>query len=204
MSSTASGPGRRSTSTRRRILEGSRAILESRGGSAWSVDEVAREADLTRMTVYRYFPSRTELLLATVRHVDAEEDVAGRFAVVGECHSGPEALDRWVQIWVDYVPRVHRLAQALLAARASDPAAAAAWDDRMAFLRDGCRRIVSWLEKDGLLARELDIETATDLMWALVSIQVWDALTEERSWTPERYGAQLRSLLRAVLLHGLR
>ena len=200
MSSVAPRPTRRAELTRRRILDATRELLESRGGASWSMDEVAARADLTRMTVYRYFPSRTKLLLATVRHVDTEEDARGRFAVVHHCRSGAEALDRWVEVWVNYVPRIHRLAQALLVARASDQAAAAAWRDRTEFLRDGCKRIVAWLRKDGMLASELDVETGADLMWVLVSVQVWDALTQERSWTPERYGAHLRLLLRAALL----
>jgi hypothetical protein len=70
----------------------------------------------------------------------------------------------------------------------------------MDHLRDGCRRIVAWLHDDGLLASELDVDTAADLMWVLVSVQVWDALTQGRSWGPERYRAHLRRVVRSALL----
>jgi AcrR family transcriptional regulator len=181
-------------------MDATRTLLETRGGGPWTMDEVAAAAGVTRMTAYRHFGSRSELLLATVRHVDVEEDATGRFAMLANAPSAADAVERWVDIWTEYVPRIHRLAQALLAARAQDPAAAEAWADRMAFLRDGCRRIVTRLDREGRLAAGLDVEQAADLMWAVASIQLWDALTVERGWTAEQYRTHIKRLLVGLLV----
>jgi AcrR family transcriptional regulator len=185
--------------TKRRILEACRSVTEEFGTGQWKMEDVADRAGTTRMTVYRYFPSRTELLVATVRHVDETEQVQQRFASLGESATAIEALRRWVAVWADYMPRIHRLAQALLSARHIDEAAAKAWDDRMSYLRDGCRSIVDWLHRDGHLSTQLSVDDAADLMWAIVSIQVWDALNNERSWDQPRYVREVSRALKLVL-----
>lgn len=192
----------RTESTRRAILEACRSVSEESGPHLWTMEEVADRAGLTRMTVYRYFSSRTELLVETVRYVDEIEQAEQRFASLGEDSNAGEALSRWVDIWSDYIPHIHRLAEALLMARNLDEAAARAWEDRMTFLREGCRRIVQWLEREGRLSRHLTVETATDLMWAMVSVQVWDALAGERGWTAAQYADEMSRALNRVLTDG--
>ncbi len=40
-----------------------------------------------------------------------------------------ELLDRSVEVWGNYIPEIYGLAKALLIARETDDATAAAWDD---------------------------------------------------------------------------
>ncbi len=163
------------------------------------MEEVAERAGVTRMTVYRHFSSRAQLLVSTVRYVDEVERVRERFASVGQSPDARRALARWVEVWVAYVPHVHRLALALWAARHTDPAAAEAWDDRMASLREGVGVLVAWLDREGILRADLSADVATDLMWAIVSVQVWDALTRDRGWSADRYHGQIEAALRHAL-----
>jgi AcrR family transcriptional regulator len=58
-----------------RILAATRVCLD-RNGSDTGLADVARELGVTRQTVYRYFPSTDELLLAT--SIDASADFLGR------------------------------------------------------------------------------------------------------------------------------
>lgn len=189
-----------SQKTRRAILGATRALVEDEGPQRWTMEDVAERAGVTRMTVYRHFASRTQLLIATVRHVDEDEGSVTRFAVVADCASGVEALQCWVDAWADYVPHIHPVARALLSARDSDPDAAEAWADRATALRRSTQRVTQWLHRDGVLAEHLTVDTATDLMWAFASVQVWEALTQEQHWPPERYRRELTTALRRVLL----
>lgn len=52
--------------TTRRILDGAVRVLGRSGYRKATMEEVAREARLTRMTVYRYFPSRDDLMRALI------------------------------------------------------------------------------------------------------------------------------------------
>lgn len=163
------------------------------------MEQVAEDAGVTRMTVYRYFPSRTELLIQTVRYIDETEGSAARFEEVHRSTSGVEALDAWTQVWAGYIPHIAPAAKALLTAREDDEAAAKAWEDRMTALRNGPLHIAGLLDKDGTLAEGLTVETAADLIWAIASVQVWDALTNDRGWSAAKYHKHLRRSLRRTL-----
>jgi AcrR family transcriptional regulator len=184
--------------TRKTILSSARRLIEA-DPHRWTMEDVAENARVTRMTVYRYFPSRTDLLIETVRHVDQVEGAESRFAKVPESASGVEALETWTRIWIEYVPHIAPMAKALLSARSHDQAAARAWADRMAALRHGPINICKWLKSDGTLADHLSIETGADLMWAIASVQTWDALTNDRHWSAQKVHQQLSLTLKRAL-----
>ncbi|HEX2031985.1 MAG TPA: TetR family transcriptional regulator [Actinomycetota bacterium] len=54
------------THTRARILEAAFRAVSTFGLSRFTMDDVARSAAVSRQTVYRYFPSRDDLILALV------------------------------------------------------------------------------------------------------------------------------------------
>lgn len=56
------------------------------------------------------------------------------------------------------------------------------------------------MDREGQLAPQWDIETATDLLWSLTSWQVWEQLVVDRGWSKEDYVDHLRSVLRRTLL----
>lgn len=70
---TNSGPRRtqaeRRTATRTRILDCTASCLLERGFSATTISEVQKRTGLARGTVQHHFPTRTDLLLATIAHV---------------------------------------------------------------------------------------------------------------------------------------
>ena len=110
------------------------------------------------------------------------------------------ALERMVETASTYAPKIHRLALAFDAARRSDPAVRAAWDDRMTERRKGFRAIVRALAGAGRLADRWTVRTATDFLWTLLSVQTFDNLTTECGWTPRRVAIELeRVAVRALV-----
>ena len=67
---TASKPRRRLDPGKRRenLLEHARRLIVERGLSACSLEEVAREAGVSKALVYKYFPDRDAVLKALVAH----------------------------------------------------------------------------------------------------------------------------------------
>ena len=72
-------------------------------------------------------------------------------------------------------------------ARDTDEAAAAAWDDRMAAMRDGCRAAIDALHADKMLAQGWTRRKATDALWAMLLVPTWEALTIECGWSTKQY-----------------
>jgi AcrR family transcriptional regulator len=80
--------------TTEKILAAARAQLAEVGAAALSLRAVTREVGLVSSAVYRYFPSRDELLTALI--IEAYDAVG---AVAEEADSGDTALARWVSVW---------------------------------------------------------------------------------------------------------
>lgn len=67
--------------TRSRILDAAAALLESspEGAASVTTKRIAEEAGVTEVTLYRHFPSRTDLNQALWRHMNDLQGVAGGF-----------------------------------------------------------------------------------------------------------------------------
>jgi AcrR family transcriptional regulator len=79
----------------REITEVARTHLAGSGAAALSLRAVARELGMASSAVYRYFPSRDDLLTALI--VDAY-DALGVAAEAAEAAAGPDLRERWLAV----------------------------------------------------------------------------------------------------------
>jgi len=188
--------------TRKRILDAAWHLLEKRRGQEVRLDDIAKAAKVSRQAVYLHFGSRAELLVATVRHVDEVLGLEQRLKKISEAttRSGADVLDALVEFWGNYIPEVYGLAKALLAVYDTDRDAAAAWDDRMAALQQGCRQAIGCLIRDQALAPGWNPDEASQLMWSLLSIAVWENLTVQRGWSTAQYIRQMQKVMRRAFV----
>ncbi|HEX5501446.1 MAG TPA: TetR/AcrR family transcriptional regulator [Thermomicrobiales bacterium] len=186
--------------TRTRILAATWRLMEERRGQGVRLSDIARAAGVSRQAVYLHFGSRATLLVATVRYADRTRGLTERLGPFRAAATGVEALDAFVDFWGHYIPDMYGLARALLDARATDEGAAAAWDDRMAAVRGGCRLIVAALARDGTLAPGWTPDEATDTLWALLSVAVWEQLVIDRGRSVDEYVRWLRAALRRAFV----
>lgn len=189
--------------TRQRILATTwRLLVDGRRGQIARMGDIATAAGLSRQALYLHFGSRTELLVATTRYGDEVLGLPARLRAY-DAATGVAKLDAFIDFWGHYLPEIYGIARALLAARETDEAAAAAWDDRMAAVRDGCRNAIEAVEGAGHLAPPWSREAAIDLLWAMLSVHGWEQLTIERGWTTEEYIARMRALARGAFVRGV-
>jgi AcrR family transcriptional regulator len=190
--------------TRERILRATWRMLEERRGQNVRLEDVARAANVSRQAVYLHFGSRTTLFVATARYADESLHLMERMREACDAETGVIAIAAYVRFWADYVPDIYGLAKALLALRESDEAAAAAWDDRMAALREGCLTILRQMNRDGApavpLASPWTVETAADYFYATLAIPTWESLTIERGWSREEYVERVTLAIKRALL----
>jgi AcrR family transcriptional regulator len=190
--------------TRERILRATWRLLEERRGQNVRLEDVARAANVSRQAVYLHFGSRTTLFVATARYADESLHLMERMREACDAETGVIAIAAYVRFWADYVPDIYGLAKALLALRETDEAAAAAWDDRMAALREGCLTILRQVNRDGApavpLASPWTVETAADYFYATLAIPTWESLTIERGWSREEYVERVTLAIKRALL----
>jgi AcrR family transcriptional regulator len=98
------------------LLRAAIAVFAKSGVDA-PIREIAEKAGVGVGTVYRRFPKRSDLIAAVFRHeVDACADAAPPLAA----QYGPdEALERWIEHYVDFISAKRGLAAAL---HSGDPA----------------------------------------------------------------------------------
>jgi AcrR family transcriptional regulator len=187
--------------TRARILEAARRLLLDHGYHGVGIAEVGKAAGVSRQTVYQHhFRSKSELLLALVRHIEETQKLAELFQPVGAAATASEALMELVAASTEVDARVHDIARILDGARTTDAAAEAAWQDRMALRRSGARLVVGRLASEGRLAPGWTVESATDFIWHLFSPATYQFLVIERGWSRRRLVERLRAVLAASLL----
>ncbi len=178
------------------------------GGYAVAMTAIAGEAGVAVETVYRIFGSKAGLFAAVVEALlaggasRAEQSVEERPAIRAVIDE-PDPR-RQIALYAATQPGIHRRAgpvlRALRDAKATDPELVRLWADLEAWRLAGQGRFVARLAERGVLRPGLDVSEATDVVWTVCSLAVYDSLVLERSWTSEQYEAWLVGVLTAQLI----
>ena len=187
--------------TRTRILEASVHLLEAQRGQSVRMGDIARAAGISRQAVYLHFASRAELLAATTVYLDEKLGLDERLARSRAAGTGIERLDTYIEFWGNYLPQIDGVARALLIAQETDQAAAAAWDERMQAMRDGCRAAIAAIDADGVLADGWTVREATDCLWTLLSVRNWEQLTQVCDWSSRKYIHLMQAVARRSFIN---
>lgn len=190
---------RRGERTRAEILDAARALLVERDYHGVGMEDIARAAGVSRQTVYLHFGSKAELLLALVRRADETADLEAVLLPYRAARSALAALDAAVAVQGVMEPRIHDIARVLDAARRSDPAAEAAWQDRAGSRWRAYAALAQRLADEGMLAAGWSVDDAADAIGALLSIHSYEYLMVERGWSVEHYVRHMRAILRRAL-----
>ena len=185
------------TSTRHRILSATLQLLEE--GAKTRMSDIARAAGISRQALYLHFETRADLLVETTRYLDELNDSDAMLAESREAETGVARLDAYIDAWGGYIPKVYRVAKPIMQMADTDDAAKLAWDERMGAMRHGCAAAVNALARDGRLRSEFDTDTATDILWALLSVPTWAALTQDCGWPQEDYIVRQKMMAKRLL-----
>ncbi len=162
--------------THARILTAARELLMAADGfSGFSIDAVARKADVARMTVYHQFGSKIGLLEALSDSLAAH----GGMEQLANAFRRPEpldALDEYITVFSRFWNADRLVTRRLRALAALDPdfeQVVRARDERR---RQGLRIIIGrFIEKYGRPAPEAFGETV-DVLYTLLSFESFDTL----------------------------
>jgi AcrR family transcriptional regulator len=194
--------------TRRHILATAGSRFREHGYVGTSMPSIAADAGVAVETIYRAFGSKANLFGAVIdaavaggaarAGVPVEERAAIR-AIIEE----PDPR-RQVARYAATQPGIHRRAGPLLRAlsevRATEPELRALWESTEERRREGQGGFVAMLASGGSLRAGLSVEEATDGLWALTSLAIYDLLVTTRGWSEDRYQAWLEARLVELLL----
>src|SRR5579875_493522 len=162
--------------TRTRILTAARELLlESEGFAGFSIDAVARQADVARMTVYHQFGSKTGLLEALCDTLAANggmEQVATAFRQA----DARDTLDQYFLVFSRFWDADRLVTRRLRALAALDPnfeGVIRARDERR---RQGVGVIAQRLQERNMLSSNLSFEKIVNVLFTLSSFETFDTL----------------------------
>lgn len=156
--------------TRAAIVDAAARLL-SEGGPAPGVNEIAAAADVSRRTVYQYFPTVDQLLLDATLGLLAQSDVDGAIDAAASSGASPEQrVEAMIQaigeLAASSLPLGRSLVRLTVEAPATDP-------DQP---KRGYRRI-GWIEKAiEPLRDQLDPDLFEQLVSSLAMVVGWEAL----------------------------
>src|ERR687885_586847 len=190
----------RSRRTRTALLAAARAVLEEHGFPHLTMAAVAERAGVTRRAVYLHFGSRSDLVGALFDYVAEAEGLEPSLQRVRTAPDAVTALDAWARHEATYHARILGVARALEHVGRDDPDAAT-WRRRIAQhqLVD-CRRLAERLAHEHRLAPGWTVDSATDMLWALISTEPLERLLVDRGWSSQHYAQRFADLLRSTFV----
>ncbi|MGV0794660.1 TetR/AcrR family transcriptional regulator [Mycolicibacterium sp. XJ1819] len=203
----ADRPGQaRTRLARAAVIDAARTLFVERGYGATTIEAISAASDVPQATVYRLFSSKRGILKAIldvsiagddhpvalpdrpqvqtlVADPDPENQVAGFVAVASAVNSRTAA--------------VYRI---LVGAASSDPDAAALFEELNRQRRAGQGQLARALGRAGSLRDGLREREAADIVYSLMSPEVYRLLVLDSGWPPKRYERWLTQTLVASLL----
>jgi AcrR family transcriptional regulator len=190
----------RSRRTRAALLDATRELLERDGFEALTMAAVADHAGVTRRAVYLHFASRADLVAELFDHVSETEGLAQSVQAVRDAPDAVAALDEWARHLARFHPRALAVTRAVEQVHRHDPDAAAHRDRYLREQLAACRALARRLAAEGRLAPAWTEESAAEMLWGLISVDLLERLLVERRWSARRLGDRLAVLLRSTFV----
>ncbi|QNS08389.1 TetR/AcrR family transcriptional regulator [Streptomyces xanthii] len=195
----------RSRRTREKIVEAARELFVAQGYGATSLQEVADRAGVAVQTVYFVFRNKRTLFKDVVDTSIAgdTEPVATMdrewFRAACAEHTAAGQLRAHVHGTRDILGRVAPILPLIAAAAATDPEIAAQWPDG-----PDPRHTVQYAAAEALVAKPdirpgLSVETAADLLFGLLSPELYLIFVRDRGWHPDAWEEWARTTLTSQL-----
>jgi AcrR family transcriptional regulator len=169
-------------------------MVEREGLPALTMASVAEHAGVTRRAVYLHYATRTELITALYEYVIESAELATSLQAVWQAPDAATALDEWAHHLARCHTQLIPFGRAVQRVRGTDPDAEHYWDLVMRQWRGSCRRLAERLAAEARLAPPWTVATAADMLWALMSFDVLEALVVDRRWSRKRLARRLSAM----------
>lgn len=182
-----------SAGTRQRVLDVARTLFLELGYRATTIGAIAAQAEVNVDTVYELVGRKPIVLRELIEQAISGSDravVADERSYVRTMRASDDPVEKLV-IYAHAVRRIQaRMAPlhvALRDASSTEPEAEEVWRAISERRAANMRMLVQDLKATGKLRRDLSINEAADVVWAMNSAELYVMLTGDRGWSPQRY-----------------
>lgn len=192
--------------TRRRIIDAALARFTSEGYAAATLESIAADAGVSVQTVYFHFGSKRNVLKAGVDLLAVGDDLPIPLLErpwMRELQATPDphqALKLWMDASREIYGRISPLMRIIRDAAGADPEMAEQWDTNQRERVIAHRALAEALAAKGGLREGMAVEEATDVLYSLMSPEVYGLLVRDCGWTPARWQTLVTGLAAAAVL----
>ncbi len=180
------------------ILKAAEGVFKERGYGAATMQSVADSAGVSLPTVYLYFRSKPDLVGSLADLVTSSADLSVE-RVLAETDP-----NRQLEIGAGILRKLHErsevVADVLRTAAGGDRNLSREWQRWQQRHLAAVRAVAQSLAKRGALRRDLDVRSATDVLYTIGGPETFRQLVRERGWTAERYESWLVDAGQRLLL----
>ena len=191
---------RQANQTRANILDATQRLLLAHGYARTTIEAIAREAGVSKQTVYAVFRSKRGIVAGLLDHAmltDRLYELCDRSLETANVH---EALRITAQLVLQVHESLSPVFDLLRGAGVLDPELARIENESRCCHRDDQEMHVRFLLNGRRLKDGVTLEMAQDVFWCLTSRDVYRMLAQERGWTGESYTRWLYEMLVSSLL----
>ncbi len=192
--------------TRQAIIAAATRLCRTGGWSSATFPVIAKEAGVSKETVYAVFGNKAALIgeavkanvapAATGRHFLDEERPRLIKAQSDPCVQ----IDLWASYLTEVLERVAPLIEVVRTGAEAEPEMAELYKVLHDGRRDNLRLIAESIAQQRRLRGDLSVDGAADLLWQLASPEVFTLLTKIGSYTVDAYKKWLAGMLKATML----
>ena len=188
------------------VIDAARTLFVERGYGTTTIEAISTSSDVPAATVYRLFSSKRGILKAIldVSIAGDDEPVSLPDRPQVRAHlADPDPKNRlagFVAVTSEVNSRTAPIYRILVGAASSDRDAAALLEDLNSQRRAGQGQIAHSLARAGALRPGLLQRDARDIIYTLMSPEVYRLLVLDRGWPPRRYERWLTQTLVECLL----
>ena len=201
-----SGRAEQARRLRRKVIDAAHEALLENGWSGTTIAEVAARAGVSAETVYKRFGGKAGLLKAVydVRMAGDDEPIPiSERPAVKAMMAEPDprrAAEHYAALGREFMERAGPLVSVLLGVRDADPDLAAFVATIDAERLIGATGFVRTMASRAPL--RMDPEQARDIVWALVSPDLYDLMITRRGWSLDAYQDWLAGSLASIVESG--
>ena len=192
----------RARANRRRMVEAAYKLFSERG---WSVPltAIAEEAGVAVQTLYFTFHTKVGLLQEALSLAVLGDDIPlgpHERLWFQEMVAEPDPRKAIGMVVDNTHPIFLRVAPLAGVFQSGDPEVTAMWEHSEKLRLDGYRKMAEALAKKGKYKPGLKLEDAVDVLFVLLSPEMYWAVVSRRGWSPERWRRWMTGLLADALL----
>jgi AcrR family transcriptional regulator len=175
--------------SRQAVIAAAHSVFVECGYANATIDAIARQAGVSRPTVFAVGTKAELLALARLEAIAGEHDITNdqRFRELLAIPDPNALLRRFAGFTADIARRVGPLAAVLEQAAPGDPELTALLELSQRELYDCARAVARAIQAAGILADELSLARAADVIWLLIQPTQYRDLVTVRHWSHRSY-----------------